>query len=213
MVAISAGLYASVALKADGTVVGWGYTPLATVPPGLSNVVAIDAGYQHGLALKSDGRVVAWGDNLYGQANVPPGLSNVVAISGGCDHSLALTGDGRVVGWGYNEYGQTSPPAELGIGKVLAISAGGYHSLALKGATDLVITVQPLSQTVTNGADVTFTVAVVGPGPLSYQWRKGTTNLLDGGTVSGATTATLALSNVQLAAAGDYTVMVIGTWG
>jgi alpha-tubulin suppressor-like RCC1 family protein len=52
--AIAASLH-SLALKNDGTVVGWGYNEYgqATIPAGLTNVAAIAAGYFHSLALKA----------------------------------------------------------------------------------------------------------------------------------------------------------------
>jgi hypothetical protein len=88
------------ALKADGTVVGWvprNYFGQDTAPSGLSNVVAIAAGYdpesgflEHSLALKQDGSVVAWGSNSAGECNVPSGLSGVLAISVGYKYSVAL---------------------------------------------------------------------------------------------------------------------------
>jgi len=90
VVAIAAGDAASLALKADGTVVGWGFGQYgADVPPGLTDVVAIDLGL-HGLALKADGTVVGWGHNAYGQATPPAGLTGVVAIAAGGYHNLAL---------------------------------------------------------------------------------------------------------------------------
>ena len=75
MVAVAAGVYHSLALKTDGTVVAWGDNDNGecTVPAGLSGVVAVAAGDAHSLALKSDGTVVAWGSNAYGQRNVPGG--------------------------------------------------------------------------------------------------------------------------------------------
>jgi hypothetical protein len=107
--AVAAGTYHSLALKSDGTVVGWGAgltnDPVdysdnqAAVPAGLSNVVAIAAGAFHSLALKSDGLVVAWGAGSssstndpfgFGQATVPAGLGGVVAIAAGAWNSLAL---------------------------------------------------------------------------------------------------------------------------
>ena len=96
--------YYSLALKADGTVVGWGDNSYGqtNIPAGLTNVVAIAAGDYHSLALKADGTVVGWGDNSYGQTNIPAGLTNVVAIAAGGYHSLALKADGTVVGWGDN---------------------------------------------------------------------------------------------------------------
>ena len=132
VVAIAAGEYHSLALKNDGTVVGWGYNfdLEATPPAGLSGVVAIAAGELHSLALKNDGTVVGWGDDQFGQASPPAGLAGVVAISACVEHSLALKDDGTVVGWGRNYYGQATPPP--GLSGVVAICAGGVHSLALK---------------------------------------------------------------------------------
>ena len=128
VVAISAGEWHSLALKADGTVVAWGADH--GVPPDLTNVVVIAAAGFHNLALTADGTVRAWGQNDHGQCNVPPGLSNVVAITGGWTHSLALKADGTVVGWGRNSEGQATPPA--GLTNVVAIDSGEYHNLALK---------------------------------------------------------------------------------
>jgi hypothetical protein len=131
-VAVSAGGYHSLALKADGGVAGWGYNfyGAASVPAGLSGVVAIAGGGYHSLALKSNGQVVGWGYNGDGETSPPAGLNGVIAIAAGGYHSLALKSDGTVVGWGYNGYGQTTPPP--GLANVKAISAGIYHSLALK---------------------------------------------------------------------------------
>jgi hypothetical protein len=127
---LAAGYSHSLALKSDGTVVGWGSGSSATPPTGLSGVTAIAAGGVHSLALKSDGTVVAWGSNGSGQITIPAGLSGVTAIAAGANHSLALKGDGTVVGWGSNGSGQTTIPAELN--GVTAIAAGSSHSLALK---------------------------------------------------------------------------------
>src|SRR5688572_6847253 len=66
VVALAAGLH-SLALRADGTVVGWGHQEDSNdldVPPGLSNVIAVAAGYSHSLALRADGTVLAWGVNF-----------------------------------------------------------------------------------------------------------------------------------------------------
>ncbi|MGA2241784.1 MAG: glycosyl hydrolase family 28 protein [Verrucomicrobiota bacterium] len=129
VVAIAAGYAVSLALKSDGTVVGWGDYD-ATPPEGLTGVTAIAACYFHGMALKSDGTVVGWGYNAYGETTPPTGLTGVVAIATGLFHSLALKSDGTVVAWGDNTHGQTNVPT--GLTGVVAISAGFYHSLALK---------------------------------------------------------------------------------
>jgi alpha-tubulin suppressor-like RCC1 family protein len=95
---------ANLALKSDGTVVGWGNNGYGdgriTPPAGLGGVVGIAAGEAHSLALKSDGTVVGWGYNGDGEATPPAGLGRVVRIAAGGYHSLALKNDGTVVGWG-----------------------------------------------------------------------------------------------------------------
>jgi hypothetical protein len=79
------------ALKSDGTVVGWGRDDYGqtTIPAGLTGVTAIAAGGLHSLALKSDGTVVGWGDNSHGQTTIPAGLTGVTAIAAGDYHNLA----------------------------------------------------------------------------------------------------------------------------
>ncbi len=132
IIAIAAGGYHSLGLKADGTVTAWGENSSgqSNAPAGLSGVVAISGGDSHSLALKSDGALVAWGKNDYGQINVPANLPALVAISAGGFHNLALRSDGLVAAWGIDTAGQSTVPA--GLSNVVAIAAGGYHSLALK---------------------------------------------------------------------------------
>ena len=62
VVAVAAGDFHGLALKADGTVVAWGNddSGQCDVPVGLSNVMAIAAGAGHSVALKNDGTVVCW---------------------------------------------------------------------------------------------------------------------------------------------------------
>jgi pectate lyase len=69
------------------------------------------------------------------------------------------------------------------------------------------ITTQPVSQTVSAGANVSFSVSAEGTAPLSYQWQK------NGAALAGATSATLNLTNVQGADAGNYRVVVSNAAG
>ncbi|MDB6093439.1 MAG: hypothetical protein JWM32_1001, partial [Verrucomicrobia bacterium] len=64
-----------------------------------------------------------------------------------------------------------------------------------------VFTTQPASQSVTTGANVTFTVAVTGNPAPTIQWKKGAAD------VTGATNTTLTLNNVQAADAATYTAV------
>jgi DNA/RNA endonuclease G (NUC1) len=71
-----------------------------------------------------------------------------------------------------------------------------------------VITGQPAPLTVTTGANAAFTVTASGTAPLTYQWRKNTLPLGNGGAVAGADTATLVLTGVSAVDAGSYDVVV-----
>ncbi len=75
------------------------------------------------------------------------------------------------------------------------------------------ITIQPTSQTGIAGTGVSFTVGASGTAPLGYQWRKNNVNLSNGGNVSGANTATLALSNLTTNDAASYLVVVTNVAG
>lgn len=80
VVAITAGLYTSLVLKQDGTMLAWGYDAYGqlgddaafadkaspVVVSGVTGVVGIASSY-HVLALKSDGTMQAWGANDTGQ--------------------------------------------------------------------------------------------------------------------------------------------------
>ena len=136
-VAVTGGIFHTLALNADGTVLGWGFGNYAfnnygqaLVPAGVSNVVAIAAGEYHSLALKSDGTVASWGLGFLGQTLVPPELTNAVAIAAGEGHSLALRADGTVIAWGADGYSQTVLPP--GLSNVVKIAAAGLWSVALK---------------------------------------------------------------------------------
>jgi pectate lyase len=69
------------------------------------------------------------------------------------------------------------------------------------------ITTQPVSQTVSAGANVSFSVSAEGTAPLVYQWQK------NGSPISGANASTLNLSNVQGTDSGSYRVTVSNAAG
>jgi len=128
------------ALRSDGTVVGWGWNRYgqasgatsagadsaagAVILDGhvLSNIKAIAASGNYSLALDSSGMLVGWGADDRGRPlNPPEGLSNVIAIAAGWNHGLALKQDGTVESWGR----ANKPP---GLSNIVAIAAGGAES-------------------------------------------------------------------------------------
>jgi uncharacterized repeat protein (TIGR01451 family) len=116
------------ALKADGTVWGWGInnsgqlgdgtTTDRSIPvqtTGLSNVIAITTRGFFSLALKSDGTVWMWGaTGGIGSTNfiVRPspvqltGITNVSKIAAGGNHALMLKSDKTVWAVGSNQFGE-----------------------------------------------------------------------------------------------------------
>jgi len=75
-----------------------------------------------------------------------------------------------------------------------------------------VIVEQPSNRTNLIGTTATFPVAASGV-ELSFQWRFNAIDLQDGGQVSGATTATLAVSGLTWTNAGNYSVRVSNSAG
>ena len=75
------------------------------------------------------------------------------------------------------------------------------------GLSQPLITQQPTNQSVSLGANVNFQVTGTGAPALSYQWRFDALDLLS------ATNRSLSLTNVQLANAGDYAVVVANSSG
>ena len=123
---------------------------------------------------------------------------NGVNISGATNSSLTLT-----------SVGSTSNAGTYTV--IVSNSAGSVRSsgaaLMVNTFVTPVIVTQPASQSVRNGSDVTFSVAVSGTSPLYYQWQK------DGANISGATNRTLTLSSVKRSDAGTYRVIVRNSAG
>lgn len=69
------------------------------------------------------------------------------------------------------------------------------------------ITAQPAGLVVAPGGSATFSVTATGSPPPTYQWQR------NGTAITGATAASLALTNVQASDAGDYRVVVTNAGG
>lgn len=216
VVAISAGVSHVLAATTNGTVTAWGNNSYGKcyVPTNIQDVVDVAAGIHHSLALLENGTVVAWGGNNYGECNVPPGLSNVVAIATGGNPlnttnsspwSMALCKDGTVMKWGSGSVVENSDSFD----HVIAIAGIGAHALALRtGPSTPVCIVTPAVQHTITGGSATFSCEATGFGrSLNYQWKHNGVN------ISGATNATLTLSNLQASQSHTYSVQVTSSIG
>ena len=89
-----------------------------------------------------------------------------------------------------------------------------YNRFTTYSCTPPGIGAQPVNTSVCNGGSTGFTVVASGTAPLSYQWRRGTTNLSDGGHISGANSPTLSINPAGPGDAGtDYNVVVSNDCG
>jgi hypothetical protein len=146
--------------------------------------------------------VAASGTNLtYQWRRDGVNLNNGGVVSGATSATLTLSGaaiadagDYTVVISGASPCTPvTSQVAKLVVNRVVTISS------------------QPQNVTACAGGSAAFTVTASHPG-FEYQWRRGTTNLTNGGNISGANTSTLTINPASLADAGnDYNVVLNGT--
>jgi hypothetical protein len=136
---------------------------------------------------------------------VPPGLNFSGRTSAGSVDvgSLLLHGTPTTAG----TYAVTLQAFD-GTGNTGYVSAIYPYTITVTGmAMPPAFTTQPAGQTVTVGANVTFSAMATGTPAPTYQWRK------DGTAIGGATDASLSLTGVQLADAGSYTVVATNSAG
>lgn len=115
----------------------------------------------------------------------------------------------------------TSPSTALNTRQYRAVVwVPGYSSVTSNSAflavsSPPVITSQPNASTVCSGSNATFTVLATGSAPLTYRWQVGNgstgpwTNLTNGSTYSGVSTATLTVLSPTTALSGKYYQVVI----
>ena len=124
--AVAGGVNHTCAIRADNTVVCWGFngSGQADAPPGTFKAVA--AGWSHSCAIRTDDTITCWGYNNDGRADPPAGTFKAVAV--GWDHSCAIRTDDTITCWGKNEEGQSNAPA----GTYEAVAGGGEHTCAIR---------------------------------------------------------------------------------
>jgi probable HAF family extracellular repeat protein len=152
------------------------------------------------LDLNDSGVVVGWANTLAGTKHAfiyrngaMADLNDAIAPGSGwvLEEAVAINGVGKIAG---NGTYQGVPHAFLlnpeGLGSVPHIttqpSGGGIYGM---------------------GTTLTLSVTASGDEPLAYQWFH------DGNALAGQTSATLTITNLQKAHAGDYTVRVSNSYG
>lgn len=114
----------------------------------------------------------------------------------------------------------------LTISNVAVGDAGNYqaivsnrHGIATSSNATLTvfvpptITTQPTNRVVFLGSTTIFYATGTGTEPMSYQWQKDGTNLVDGGRINGATDVALTISNIQVGDVGGYHLVVSNAYG
>jgi hypothetical protein len=164
--------------------------------------------------------------------NAIPTVSTSTCVGGSVSFSANAVGTAVTYQWrngtvnltdGANISGATS--ATLTINPVSISDASTNYNVIIMGACTSSITPlslglivfnaplivsQPLNQTACVGNSASFSAGVTGIG-LSYQWRKGTVNIINGGNISGATSATLTINPVNtFDVSANYNVVVTG---
>lgn len=124
-------------------------------------------------------------------------MLNGAPISGATAATLSLS---RVTSAQAGSYTVT---LTTGAGSVTSNSA----TLTVNPASPPAFATQPVSQSVTVGASVTFSVGVSGLPAPTLQWRK------DGVNISGATSGSYTISSAAIADAGDYSVVATNASG
>jgi hypothetical protein len=185
--------------------------PLAAGKPAISNLVHSADGSFHLTGTRFNGisEGAAYGDDAQMDSNYPlVRLTNTnngnvyYARTYNWNSTSVMTGN-RLIGTDF------VPPTGLPTADyALVVVANGISSdsIAFLSATSPpLVTVQPKSQTVPAGTNVTFTIAAAGSS-LSYFWRR------DGSFISGATNTSYTTNNVQVADSGAVFTCIVSNF-
>ena len=123
------------------------------------------------------------------------------SFTGGSDGAQPAAG--LVEGNAGHFYGATQLGGTNGAGTLFQLFIDPFPS----------IVTQPADLTAFTGTTALFAVSALGAAPLNYRWQRTATNLTDHGNISGSATSTLTLSNVSLADAAGYSVIVSNALG
>ncbi len=171
-----------------------GATELSTTQPSPANVTV---GSSVQIAFAITGTTSAADRWTIGGA-VPPGLT----FSGGENAPLILSGNPTTAGtYQFTVQGNDAIGGDTQAYPYTIVVTGGVTNVAPT------LSAQPAAQSVAAGGSATFSVTAAGSPTPTYRWLK------NGRTVTGATSATLSLTNVQPGDAGLYSVVATNSAG
>jgi hypothetical protein len=108
----------TMALKSDGSAIGWGANTAGQATPPDAIFTDIRGGIVHSCGLRDDGSLICWGSNTLGRTDSPPG-DGFTQIDVGQLHSCALGSDGLVECWGSGECHEDFCPGNYECGKMV----------------------------------------------------------------------------------------------
>ena len=86
--------------------------------------------------------------------------------------------------------------------------SGVIQSLPFQDTASPLVVSNPMSQTINAGGTLNLSASVTGDPTISYRWLRNGVAVVDGGTVSGATTANLTITGVAAEDDGEYVLEV-----
>ncbi len=129
VVFITANSKTVLALKADGSIVGWGDSANGILNiPNVVGAKAIAINELNGFYINSQDSLLKWGtgnDLNYPQPSVPTplDLDSIRQVSASNNRVLAIKQNGTLLAWGSNNLGQSSPPINIGLVKSAGTSS------------------------------------------------------------------------------------------
>jgi alpha-tubulin suppressor-like RCC1 family protein len=130
---VVAGRSSTLAIRADGTLIGWGTlhgNPIV-VPSELGPVIDASTTRNHVAAVRTNGSVLCWGDNQFGQCDVPSDLPPMKMVGAGWYFTVALGVDGALRVWTALPYSYGVPPGTDFVR--IAVSQRGFLALRSNG--------------------------------------------------------------------------------
>jgi uncharacterized delta-60 repeat protein len=170
------------------------------------------------LSLDYDGTTITW---LRGGTSPEVWRTSFDGSTNGADWSPL--GEGSRVPGGWQLTSVSLPSGSIirargwvcGGGSCFSSCGGGSSSWFVEAYLGMapVLVLQPADRTNDALTTATFSAAAIGSEPFSFRWLKNAVPLVDSGSIAGATTTELMVSNVLAGDSGGYNVVVSNAFG